>query len=421
MAFLFKPCERKAAALGTSKLARIPVLYDRHYHCHAPASRYLIDLGTGRWIRRRNNNEARAPTEYSTIRLPSDGSVLTYARQLEDFITQCERRRIDWQTVDYKRLNDLYKTPMMRGNLAPSTINGRFNTAVDFLTWAAHKGERKYFEVLVEKCSTDAFRLNQPRWRLQGKVRSHPKDLSLPDLASIEEWLEYLQRRDSHTAKVDALMVWTLLQTALRANELIRLRVTCLNPVKSPHPNSAYSTILVQYGTKGGREPGEVTQRGKPRFIQISNVTLQRLNDYIQGRRQIALRTFRRNNPNSVEPPEVFLSPDTGQPLAYRTFWGKWKIGPLPISQWSPHLGRHTWACYTLLDEVRPKVTTTSQDHNLASCIFPYFDTVLYTQIASQLGHISTETTQMYLRWVTDHLQISKMHREYGNWLDKAL
>ncbi len=232
MAFIIMPCKLRATTIGTQDLARIPVLYDRNYQCHAPASQYLMDIGRGRWIRGNENCEAHAPSAYARKRIPSDGSIVTYGRQIEHFITHCERRRINWRELDYQGVLDRYVNPMVCGRLAPSTINGRFHTAVDFLTWAANAEERGPFEVVVEVVASDPRKSAAPRRRLVGGVRPDPGDLSLPERSAIEEWLTYLQTRDSHTANVDALMCWTLLRTALRAEEILRLRVSCLQPVK---------------------------------------------------------------------------------------------------------------------------------------------------------------------------------------------
>lgn len=422
MAFMIMPCELRAAAIGTQLLARIPVLYDLKYRCHAPASRYLLDIGIGRWVRRKENREAHTPSAYARPRVPSDGSITTYGRQLENFITHCERHHIEWRELDYQELLDQYINPMKRGKLAPSTVNGRLHTAVDFLDWAAHAGERGPFKVVAEAVASDPRKSSTPRCRLVGSVRSHPEDLWLPDRSAIEEWLIYIQNRDSHTANVDALMCWTLLQTGLRAEEVLRLRVSCLRPVKAPGPHDHYATLLIQYGTKGGREPGDREARGKPRRIMLSLKALEKLQDYAHGRREIALRTYRRKNPGATEPKELFLSPDTGGPIAYRTFWGKWKIGPVPLPQWSPHLGRHTWACYTLLDEVFPMgVGVAYNVPDLPRLVQSHFEHILTTLIKPQLGHISSETTEMYLRWLTTQIQVSPAHREYANWLDGVL
>ncbi|MDX5953079.1 MULTISPECIES: tyrosine-type recombinase/integrase [Azospirillum] len=379
-----------------------------------------MDIGRGRWIRGNENCEAHAPSAYARKRIPSDGSIVTYGRQIEHFITHCERRRINWRELDYQGVLDRYVNPMVCGRLAPSTINGRFHTAVDFLTWAANAEERGPFEVVVEVVASDPRKSAAPRRRLVGGVRPDPGDLSLPERSAIEEWLTYLQTRDSHTANVDALMCWTLLRTALRAEEILRLRVSCLQPVKKPGPHDHDATLLVQYGTKGGRKPNDPEARGKPRRIILSLRALERLQDYARGRRKIALRTFLRKNPGAAEPRELFLSPDTGGPIAYRTFWGKWKVGPVPLPQWSPHLGRHTWACYTLLDELYPMAEAVSRGGlELAGLVQPHFDHVITTLIRPQLGHISAETTEMYLKWVAAQLQVSRAHREYANWLDR--
>lgn len=422
MAFMIRPCELRAKANGIQHLARIPVLYDRSYRCHVPASQYLLDLGTGRWVRRQADRKAHTPSAYARPRAPSDGSILTYGRQVEHFITQCERRHINWRILNYQELLDQYISPMVQRNLAPSTINGRLHTAVDFLTWAANAGERGAFEAITETIASDPRKSTGARLRLVGGVRPHPEDLRLPAPSAIEEWLTYLQQRDSHTARVDALMCWTVLQTGLRAQEILRLRVTCLQPVKAPGPNDRYVTLLVQYGTKGGRKPSDPEALGKARRITLSLNALEKLRDYACGRRKVALQTFRRRNPDAAQPRELFLSPDTGGPISYRTFWGKWKIGPLPLQQWSPHLGRHTWACYTLMDEIRPIADAVSRGNsNLAGVVQSHFDHVLTTLIKPQLGHISVETTEMYLRWACAQLQVSRAHREYADWLDEVL
>lgn len=104
----------------------------------------------------------------------------------------------------------------------------------------------------------------------------------------------------------------------------------------------------------------------------------------------------------------LFLGEDSGRPISAPTLYEAWTSGPtLPFKGWSPHGGRHYYACKTLMDRLQRQ--TIRGPHTVTSTA----EEIITLVLKPQLGHISTETTQIYLRWIQRLFTDAPMHVSY--------
>lgn len=135
---------------------------------------------------------------------------------------------------------------------------------------------------------------------------------------------------------------------------------------------------------------------------------------YIKSGKTKAEQEARRRNP----PTELFLSDFTGAPVSAQKFYDAWVNAPsLPFEGWSPHPGRHYWACKTLLIELermRKQANLMSGSGMPITWITGSATDIIQLIIQPQLGHMDKKTTDMYLGWIRDVYDIVELHNAYA-------
>lgn len=124
----------------------------------------------------------------------------------------------------------------------------------------------------------------------------------------------------------------------------------------------------------------------------------------------------------------LFLSEYDGRPITSDTLYKAWTLMPVkfkPYPEWSPHLGRHFWACTTLWEAF------VEREAMLADGVVATSDWIsasagsdLLMLIMPQLGHLDESTTREYLVWLREmaraHAGSAKgKSMEYSNWLEE--
>ncbi len=139
----------------------------------------------------------------------------------------------------------------------------------------------------------------------------------------------------------------------------------------------------------------------------------ERLHDYRENVRLANRSIFvKANSSTPVErrelakanPRQLFLSDSNGLPIQHHTLYDAWtNVSYLPFEGWSPHGGRHYWACNTLLTSIKKiavalgsELNMTTSSNWITGCAN---DTVMMV-IKPQLGHVGAATTEQYLKWV---------------------
>lgn len=342
--------------------------------------------------------------------------MVTLARHLLNFMEWAEWAGIDWKQAEYQRhLLQGYQRDMQVGRwsahgqgLASSTINQRISAACHFLNWAGSNAYREPFEQarihirpLRGKVRSDTVRL--------GAVRQDPRDLRLPSAQEVAFWLKQVQARFGRTK---ALLCQTVIETAVRREEAVEWRMSYL-PADTAQWNTRgnYAVVRLVHGTKYG-----VTRNIRVRLAFADELHRYQLRGRLRARAEWIER-----NPDEAPPSRLFLSEQLGIPISYQAFYEAWVGVPaLPYKGWSPHAGRHYWACTTLLEHL----TIQAQRAQLVlkqmpdAWVHEVGRTAIQTIIQPQLGHASDETTDRYLRWIHESIAVSDAYLGYHAFLD---
>lgn len=389
------------------------------------ANRFLRERALLDW---HPNNRYGMPT--ARVRAPSENTIFALGRDIENFLTYTEVNGLTWRTIGYQELLATYQTDQSTGAwsergepLAASTINRRIGSACEFLTWAGDRYLREPFQVLAsmslvrDRSVTSTSGQQREAASRAGRVRERVGRLRIPTIVEIDKWLsEIFARR----GKARALACRTVLETGMRLEEVALLRA-----VQVPDPNdvpSGYPAKMdICYGTKGGRQVGDATKRGKERTLRFGVGFLHDLDDYRRLRRSRSLALFRRNNLGVPLPQTLFLDDDSGRPLTSKMIYDAWtRCKNLPFAGWSPHAGRHAFACLLLLRLIHEESERIGKSaSNLPrSALIGQASDLIHVYVRPILGHVSEQTTARYLEWVADHFLVAEHRAAWARYLD---
>ena len=387
-------------------------------------NRFLRERTVGTWRPEQRENSAYA----ARLKL-SDNTLDAYSRDLENFWTFIEARKIRWQTLSYQQLLDTYDTAMARGcwsedgkPLSPSTINRRVDLAVQFLQWAAQRALREAFDVAAGVRSTISRKVGHQRQVVEvriGRRRVEPVHLRLPTAAEISRWLAEVKVRRGPTKALACRMI---LETGMRLEEIVLLRAHQLPDPGAVAPGRP-ARMEICYGTKGSREPGDPAKAGKRRVLRFAVSFLHELSSYAALRRAKSLAQFKATHAGHPVPPQLFLSERTGEPVTAAALYKAWHACEcLPYPGFSPHIGRHCFACLMLLRLLSEEmaVMTRTLEEVPRSMLLDHARNLVGNYIRPVLGHVSEETTERYLGWVADHVWVAENRNAWSAYLDIA-
>ena len=438
----FKVCYTNPQFLTTAGyglVAHLPFLLDAKPAYHRHGSRYLIDRGLGKWVAGKPAGTTGTP--------PTPRSIGAYAAWLANFLEWSERRGIDLLKADYTtHVHGRYQSELQNGSwsrdgkgLSPATVNLYVDTACDYLRWLAAKGIRSTFSIpsitrtisTGSATSSTAHRLKTIESR-SGKVRQSPRKLRIPNDQEVRRWLQTVYERKGKTS---GLMCESVLMTAVRREELCCFRVDTLpaDPVKwhVANPTAEYEhqivNVTIRYGVKGpsyGSESGD--KIGPEKIIGMPMHLAQKLHRYrtidrpkllakwISGIRGAAAQARRRE-----ESVHMFLN-GTGQRVKATQFFRAWKNGDMPFDEWSPHLGRHWWACSVLWREIKAheQFNHTSGAAAAGALLAAVGKDIIRLTIQPQLGHINESITFVYLQWLADMIGVALPEQYQRHMLD---
>lgn len=432
--YVFRPNKELLRKKGFGSIAHVPVIFDGDWKYHREASRYLRE----RAIPTLADVESGA---IRTSRRPTHSSLNTFAAQLANFLEWCAARGKDWKTLDYDQgITDGYEKEMALGSftadgrpLENSTINQRVDTACAFLIWASKKELREPFDVPTVTRSYVQHTASSTHTRVVAhtsrvnKRRLNPKNLRIPTDEEIRAWLNSLRIRFGRTK---ALMAELVLHTGIRRQEAVEWQIDTLPVDRSKWQVSPISadkvTVTIEHGTKGAKTLRGNYEVGPPRRIVVPMTLADRLWHYLEYERPRLLKTYIKSGKTKAEqearrrnPPTVlFLSDFTGAPVSAQKFYDAWVNAPsLPFEGWSPHPGRHYWACKTLLIELermRKQANLMSGSGMPITWITGSATDIIQLIIQPQLGHMDKKTTDMYLGWIREVYDIVELHNAYA-------
>lgn len=420
---VFTSPEDGAFAKRYPALASLPCIFDGRPGYHRVANRYLMERGLGIW---RPEGGARSA-------IPTKTTMRDYAHWLVNFLEWAHVRNVDLTTCSYSAdVAGRYQSEMLAGTWSrdgrprePTTVNVRVQQACDFLTWMVEKGLRGAFTVPYETLkvtlgsATRAGGKSTREVRTRGgKARVSTKRLYMPSSDAVRRWRDDLHKSAGSTF---GLMCETILRTAMRREEVAALRVDTLpldptewrisNP-EVPEKQQLVG-ITIEYGTKGssyGEDHGN--KIGPARDILIPLELAKQWHAYRNGARNLAFKRWldgvkgadaRRARAKAAV--HLFLRPNDGHRFTGKEIYDAWVSVELPIKGWSPHKGRHWWACSVLLRELPKHVHIGDLSNEVATALLEATAlSIIRLQIQPQLGHSQDSTTMLYVKWVVDRV-----------------
>lgn len=404
-------------------LAHLPFILDSRPAFHRLANAYLVDRGLGLWAPQSRGDRL-------TQRIPTKRSMHSYAQWLANFLEWSERRAIDLLTCNYTtHVAGRYQSEMLNGTwsrngsgLAPATVNLRVQQACDFLTWMSDTRRRGAFTVPYGKgrirfgsATNSVGHLTTEVRVRKGKVRQTHRVLHMPSDNQVKQWL---QRVFDKFGPTRALMCETVLRTAMRREEVVCLRTDTLPDRRSDwhiaNPNAPVAEqqvrIAIRFGTKGpsyGEDHGDKV--GPPRDILIPLTLAVQWDEYRRGARNGAFAAWMKDVKGATRVAHaknavhLFLRETDGARITARDLYTSWTGVEFPVDGWSPHEGRHWWACSVLWRELKKHQATATLSGETATALLESTAlSIIRLQIQPQLGHAHDSTTVIYLRWIMD-------------------
>lgn len=415
MATVFKPQPDPLTRAGFSSVAHIPVIFDTQHRYLREHNRYLRERALLEWPEDTGHLMRRVYGRRVNYLRPQ--TLLAYAHALANWIEWCEATGLDWRDATYVEHALRYRDEMLLGKwsadgtgLKTSTAESRVDRVVEFLIWAAERGLRSEFKVLrgkaVQQRGTGSGVATASVSMRIGRRRPDPRELRLPSKDELSRWSEEVAARRGYAK---ALACKTILAVALRKNELVHLNADFIpeNPEDWRITGTALNVKITE-GTKGG----------KGRIVSVPLWLATEIDRYRRGKRVAATAKWTKLHRGEKRPKQLFLSEFNGNPLTAGKLYEAWTCW-VPYIGWSPHLGRHTWACYTLLSAIerearKQSVSATSLPH---AWVEAAAESLIRTEISPQLGHIDAETSLIYLRWLRFHLNASDLYASWHNFL----
>lgn len=417
---------------GFGRVGHLPFIFDRRPRYHRSGNQFLIDLGTGAWSLASRGEQPTLP--------PSKATMRTYAFHLANYLEFCEERGLEPLETEYLALIQQYQGSMGNGTwsargepLAPKTINHRVDVAVMFLTWAADKGLRSAIHIPTIKraikigrsLSSGATSSKQVESR-KGKLRESKRRFGFPDECVIAEWLQRVRVR----CATEGLIAELIIEAAIRREEAACWRIDTLplnpddwvinNAEKKPEHQQVLVTI--RYGCKGhdyGQDRGD--KIGPERSIHIPLSMAIKLHEYRERVRPHSLKKLLKSARNGREAValregavHLFLRPADGARYTGQKIYDFWTSPAVDCPKgWHPHLGRDFWACTMLWRHLQEeaalveRLTQLNPEKSLVDAMLSKATNFIQLVLKPQLGHVSHETTMIYLQWVADRLKLN--------------
>lgn len=258
-----------------------------------------------------------------------------------------------------------------------------------------------------------------------GRVRPSPQRLSIPTLEQVKRWLHAIQLRNPSPK---ALMCELILRTGIRREECVQWRTWTLPRDRSEWETSGrFVAVTVEYGAKGQKSVDHLgDEKGPRRTVMVPLDLANRLHEYASVTRAKQRARYVNAASSAVQkrarmvanPRTLFLSGSTGLPLSKVALYKCWTYDTSEVfAGWSPHLGRHFWACQQLLDEVK-RLRLTDRNPLATNWVYGAVTDAILMSIQPQLGHVDKSTTMIYVAWVCRALGLDT---QTADWWESTL
>lgn len=437
------PDPSRMHALGYSKLAYVPFLIADDGSYPVEANRYLRERACLEWRPKFEYGDERFRFNVSqTI-----SSLDAMARRLMEFLLWCGKEQYPgyWREVSYQDdLIETWQKGMLNGSASRSqkrlcneTVNARVTEACYFLTWAAERGYRDHFEVLVSLKGSHNPKLRRRNNLSATRVAALPSTgsrLSLPTVQALSKWQAALKFRHG---EVMALFAEFLLKTGVRISEGTSFRVNDLpdrsfgkyqDSWREDWVASGEVLCTIYMGIKGQKIFRGSQESTRPRQIYIPIELADRMDHYKKEGRATLIRRWimsgrdraDREHRKQLAKTDKFWIGKRGRPLTpgwVRQAWASVACGPW---KWSPHKARHEFAVTTIVDYTRqlidaaklPEIPSAGWLHGLMAGQVQII-------LSPLLGHIDERTTMIYLRAARERL-LSEFTHPALLWLEEC-
>ena|GEM_PF-3639520 len=345
--------------------------------------------------------------------------MLKIAQSLKNFLEWSHERGVAFETATYDQILQ-YQREQMAGKwsasgtkLQASTANQRADEVTNFLTWAALKGLRGPFEV---KCFFARSLGGERKMVRAGRAKESatPRAVARFVLPTAEEVRDWLARVRVKKGNVKYLAARLILEVGPRRMEVEALEVDqwpSAQAIREAEQASQATVPMDLYVTKGAR----------PRTVDVPIRFAQCVREWIDekwdtyayrhfvksGRRTRTRRLFLSDHPNAH-----------GRPISEMTIYRIFKeVEPRP-KLWSPHKGRHVFACFFVLNalelEARPYGGLDAMGFGWVQNRGEFWLKIL----RDQFGHISKSTTEIYLRWLVSSCALAEMSSGWHRFLE---
>jgi len=439
------------ADLGWATYVGHPFIFDGRPGYAALPNAFLIDRAIGVWDPVGRGTRQDVPL--------SRMSVVSYAHWLANALEWADARGVELLQAEYtSELLARYQAEMLSGlwsasmkPLSAVTVNLRVTAVVEYQMWAADKGLRSPVVIptitrTIKTGSAHNSRGHESRTVAgrKGKVKVEEKPLLLPPDDWIGLWRQRVAERPVF-GKTEALIADLILHTGIRVSEAAGWRVDTLpidprqwqitNPEQAPEHRLV--SVSIKYGTKGPdlyEDHGDKV--GKPETIRVPLWLCEKLHHYHQTIRPISLKPAMAKAKSAAAAKallsrsvHLFIHPVTGKRYTAAHIQYFWKSAKKRGDQacpgkWSPHSGRHYWACmylkfrvqeYAALVRKALSMPDVSMEHPIMAALKDTAMTVIMTEIKPQLRHERLETTEIYLQWLMRQMGVAMDFR--ARWL----
>jgi integrase len=299
--------------------------------------------------------------------------------------------------------------------LERSTANQRADEAKSFLCWAADRGLRGPFEV-KEFFRSGPNTFGMPRAMRAGRAKENltPKSIgyfALPTREEVGDWLRAVRR---HRGYAKYLACRCIIEIGARRSEIEALEIhqwPTSGSIDRARRRGRTSVPIDLVETKGGR----------PRTVLVPLPYAQRVREWTDERRETYARRYSELHGNNPGLTQLFISDHPaayGNPISAQTIYRCFvEIEPRPEG-WSPHKGRHTFACFWVLHALELEASPHGGLAAMGADWIMHQGSFWLTKLKRQFGHMSERTTEIYLQCLATSCGVAALASNYHLDLD---
>jgi integrase len=233
----------------------------------------------------------------------------------------------------------------------------------------------------------------------------------LPSIEEVRDWLRAVREKRGYAKYLACRFI---LEVGPRNHEVAAVTV-------DQWPSRETVDWLQSRGQPAAVMELTVTKGSVPRDVMIPIELADEVCRWIDGPRlRLNTQFYKRTKEQASK--QLFLSDARGHEgipvkeyTIYRCFH---EVKPRP-PHWAPHLGRHAYACFYVLQalELDAKIAGKNIAEMGADWVMNRGDWWLKT-LRRQLGHVSEETTEIYLRWLMSATQLAALANGWHQYLN---